>query len=169
MNQTATCLSREWGRFFSQTWHRFVYASSHGRTSTYCSAVLLSTSARIRVLCGPASSNDNVTTGTRNVWEKLKVLAFLAKKVFVYIYHGLPYARFVMPPHFDALLLYLVDCSHIGIFFSFYFFGGGRGVVVKVCVCVCVCVCVRACVRACVCVCVFGCCFVSLLLLFLFR
>ena len=41
---------------------------SHGRTSTYCSAVLVYTSARIRVLCGPASSNYNVITGTRNVW-----------------------------------------------------------------------------------------------------
>ena len=93
------------------------------------------------------------------------MLAFVAKP-FVCICYGLSYARFVMPPHLDALLLYLVLTEFIYRYLSFYFFFvcvGGRGVVVKVsecvsmCVCVCVCACVHACVRVCVCACVRAC------------
>lgn len=57
---------------------------SHGRTSTYCSAVLVYTSARIRVLSGPASFNYNVVTGTRNVWGSWRCSRSLQSLLYAY-------------------------------------------------------------------------------------
>ena len=52
---------------------------------------------------------------------KLKVLAFVAKP-FVYIYAmAYPTLAFVMPPHIDALLLYLVVIAFISVSFFLLF------------------------------------------------